>query len=160
MLGTYDHKTNARVLRPEDLTHFHWRVRTLRYLAFALADAAFAGLLYLSGTNRMFGMQVSSAERVEAVMKVMEQARGKMAALGIVKNVVVRDEGLAGRGREYWRREKVVMGEVMDEREVVEGVRNALEGGRVRVEEVERDAGRYAEGIYGGVEMRGDSLGG
>lgn len=103
----------------------------------------------------MFGVPVSTAERVEGVLKVMEQGRGKLAALGVVKNVVYRDEGLSERGRGYWRREKVVMGEVMDEREVVEGVRNALEGGRVKVEEVEREAGRYAEGIVGGIPKEG-----
>lgn len=159
MFASHDYKANARVLRPEDLTHFYWRMRTLRGLALAVADVAFAGLLWLSGTNRMFGIPVSTAERVEGVLKVLEQSRGKLAALGIVKNVVVRDEGLSAKGREYWRKEKVVMGEVMDEREVVEGVRSALEG-RVRVGEVEEQAARYAEGIVAGIPTIGDGVGG
>lgn len=144
--GTHDWKANARVLRPEDLSHFFWTMRTVRGVGIAGFDIFFAGLLFLSSTNRLFGQAVTNAERVEGVLKTMEQTRGKLSALGIVKNVVVRDERLAGKGVEYWRREKVVMGEVMDEREVVEGVRDALEN-RVRVQSVEEEARRWAEGI-------------
>lgn len=143
---THDWKANARVVRVEELSHFFWTMRTLRGVGIAGFDVLFAGLLYLSSTNRMFGQAVTSAERVEEVLKTMEQTRGKLSALGIVKNVVARDEGLRGKGAEYWRRERVVMGEVMDEREVVEGVRDALEK-RVRVQSVEEEARRWAEGI-------------
>ena len=107
---------------------------------------AFAGFLYLSSTNRFLGVPVSTAERLETVLKTMEQGRGKMAALGIIKNAVYRNEGLSERAKGYWRHEGVVMEGVMGEREVVEGVRSALEG-RVRLGEVEEEAGRYAEGI-------------
>lgn len=144
--ATHDWKANARVVRPEELGHFFWAMRTLRGIGIAGFDVLFAGLLYLSSTNRLFGQSVTNAERVESVLKMMEQTRGKLSALGIVKNVVARDEGLRGKGAEYWRREKVVMGEVMDEREVVEGVRDALEK-RVRVQTVEEEAKRWAEGI-------------
>ena len=121
-------------------------MRTTRALTISVFDILFAGLLYLSSTNRLFGQSISNAERVENVLKTMEQTRGKLSALGIVKNVVVRDEGLGGKGKEYWKREKVVMGEVMDEREVVEGVRDALEK-RVNVQNVEEEARKWAEGI-------------
>jgi len=154
-VATHDWKANARAVRPEELGHFFWTMRTVRGLGIAGMDVLFAGLLYLSSTNRLFGQEVTNAERVEAVLKTMEQTRGKMSALGIVKNVVARDEGLRGRGAEYWRRERVVMGEVMDEREVVEGVRDALEN-RVRVQSVEEEARRWAEGIV----VQGDGSGG
>ena len=146
LFATHDWKANARVLRAEDLSHFFWTMRTLRGISIATFDILFAGLLYLSSTNRLFAQSVSNAERVENVLKTMEQTRGKLSALGIVKNVVVRDEGLGRKGAEYWKREKVVMGEVMDEREVVEGVRDALEK-RVRVQSVEEEARKWAEGI-------------
>lgn len=79
-------------------------------------------------------------------MRVLESARAKLHAVGIMRNVVVRDEGLRRKAEAYWRREGQVMGEVMDEREVVEGVRNALSG-RIQVARVEEDARKYAEGI-------------
>ena len=150
MFATYDHKANARAIRPEDLRHFYWQMRTLRGIAFAVIDALFAGLLFVSSTNRFLGIPISNAERIESALKTLEQSRGKMAALGIVKNVVYRDEGLAGKGREYWRQEGAVMEGVMREREVVDGIRGALEG-RVRLGEVEAEAGRYAEGIVAGI---------
>ena len=112
----------------------------------ALADVLVAGLLWLSSTNRMFVVPPSAAERMETAMRVLENARAKLHAVGIMRNVVVRDEGLRRKAEAYWRREGLVMGEVMDEREVVEGVRNALSG-RIQVAKVEEDARKYAEGI-------------
>ena len=145
--ATRDWKSNARAFYYEDLVHFFWTMRTIRGVAIAGLDCVVAGLLYLSSTNRMFGTSITNAERMENVLRTMEQSRVKLSALGIMKNVIVRDEGLSAKGKEYWRKEKVIMGEVMDEREVVEGVRDALEKGRVSVQRVEEEARRYAEGI-------------
>jgi hypothetical protein len=44
----------------------------------------------------------------------------------------VRDEGLRKKIEAYWRKEGQIIGGIMDEREVVEGVRNAL-GERTRL---------------------------
>jgi len=44
------------------------------------------------------------------------------------------------------------MQEVMGEREVVEGLRGALESGRVQVGRVEEEASRYVEGVMGGAD--------
>ena len=114
----------------------------------ALADVLVAGLLWLSSTNRMFVVPPSAAERMETAMRLLENARGRLNAVGIMRNAVMRDEGLRRKGEAYWRKEGQVMGEVMDEREVVEGVRNALSG-RIQVAKVEEDARRYAESITG-----------
>ena len=112
----------------------------------ALADVVFAGLLYLSSTNRMFVIPPSAAERMETAMRMLENARGKLNAVGILRNVIVRDENLRRVNETYWRKEGMFMGEVMDEREVVEGVRNALSE-RVQVAKIEEEATKYAEGI-------------
>ena len=146
LFGSYEWKANARALRPEQYVHFFWRMRTFRGTVIALSDALIAGLLYLSSTNRMFVVPPSAAERTETAMRVLENARGKMNAVGIMRNAVVRDEGLRRKAEAYWRREGVVMGEVMDEREVVEGVRSALSG-RIQVGAVEEEARKYAEAI-------------
>ncbi len=84
-------------------------------------------------------------------MKVLDNVRGRLSATGIVRNAMVRDEGLRRRGEGYWKREGVVMQEVMGEREVAEGLRGALESGRVQVGRVEEEASRYVEGVMGGV---------
>ena len=148
-MGTYDAKSNARIVRPEDLDHFYWRMRTLRGLAIGIADSALAGLLWAASTNRLFVVPPTATERTETAIRTLEQARSKVAAVAIVRNVLVRDEGFRQRGDVYWRKEAQVMGEVMDERDVVEGVRNALSG-RVSVAEVEEEARRYAERIVVG----------
>lgn len=124
-----------------------------RGIAIALADVLVAGLLWLSSTNRMFVVPPSAAERMETAMRVLENARGKLNAVGIMRNAVVRDEGLRRKGEAYWRQEGQVMGEVMDEREVVEGVRNALSG-RIQVDLVEEEARKYAEGITAFQELQ------
>lgn len=146
LFGSYEWKTNARAVRPEQYVHFFWRMRVFRGIMIALADALVAGLLWLSSTNRMFVIPPSPAERMETAMRLLESARAKLHAVGIMRNAVVRDEGLRRRAEAYWRKEGQVMGEVMDEREVVDGVRNALSG-RIQVAKVEEEARRYAEGI-------------
>ena len=145
-MGNVDWKANARVFHPSELNHFHWRMRVIRGVGLAVSDVALAALLWLTATNRILRIQPGASERLEEVTKLAESARGKLAAVGILKNAVVRDEGLSGKSREYWRKEKMVMGEVMEDGEVVERVRNALRG-RVQVGTVEEEARRYAEGI-------------
>lgn len=146
LFGSYEWKTNARAVRPEQYVLFYWRMRVFRGIVIAVADVLVAGLLWLSSTNRMFVVPPSAAERMETAMRVLENARAKLNAVGIMRNAVVRDEGLRRKAEAYWRKEGLVMGEVMDEREVVDGVRNAL-GGRIQVAKVEEEARRYAEGI-------------
>ena len=143
---SYDYKVNARKVRPEDYVLFAWNMRMFRGIVIAVADAFFAGLLWLSSTNRMFVIPPTSAERTEMAMRLLESSRGKLNAVGVMRNVVSRDENLRKKSDMYWRREGQVMGEVMDEREVVEGVRNALSG-RIQMATVEADARKYAEGM-------------
>ena len=101
----------------------------------------------------MFVVPPTAAERMETAMRGLETARAKLNAVGILRNVVVRDEGLRRKGEAYWKREGLTMGEVMEEREVVEGIRNALSE-RVKVGQVEDEARRYAEGITGFQEVQ------
>ncbi|MCJ1404046.1 hypothetical protein MMC11_007270 [Xylographa trunciseda] len=148
MVGAYDWKGNSRATRAEDLDFFYWRMRTIRGLAIATLDAGLAGLLWATSTNRLFVIPVSAAERLESVTKVMEATRGKLGAVGMIRNVTVRDENLRKKAETYWRREGEIMGEVMDEKEVVEGIRSALESGRVNVTMIEEEAKRYTESVF------------
>ena len=143
---SYDWRANARAPRPEEYVLFYWRMRVLRGILISVIDAVVAGLLYLNSTNRMFVTPLSVAERMEAALKLLEQAKGKMHTIGIIRNAVARDDWLRRRTDTYWIKEGRLMGEVMTEREVVEGVRNALEN-RVQVSKVEDDARRFSEGI-------------
>ena len=146
LFSSYDWKANARAVRPEQYVHFYWRMRIVRGVAIAAVDLLMAYLLYLASTNRFFVVPPSHNEKMEAAMRLLDAAKGKMNAVGIIRNVTVRDEALRRKGELYWKREGQIMGEVMDEREVVEGVRNALSG-RVHISKVEEDARKYAEAI-------------
>lgn len=143
-VSTHDSKANARVILPQDLDLFHWRMRTMRGIMIAITDAGLAFVLWAASTNRIFAEPPNPSERMDASLKVLENVRARLAALGVVKNVLARDEGLRKRGEEYWRREGQVMAQVMDEKEVVDGVRNALVT-RINVAKVEEDAKKYAE---------------
>ena len=89
------------------------------------------------------------AERIETATRVLEATQRKLGAVGIVRNVLVRDEGLRRRGEGYWVREGRIMSEVFEERDVLERVNEVLGSGRVDLEEVEKEAGRYAERVTG-----------
>ena len=151
--GSRDWKANARAIRAEDLDHFYWGKRVWRGVGFAVVDVVLAGLMWVAGTNRWFVVPPTVGERMEGALRMFEGARGRMAALGVVRNVVVRDEGLRRRGEGYWRKEGAVMAEVLEEREVVEGIRGALGSGRISVSQVEEDAKKYAEGIVGPINV-------
>ena len=152
LTGARDWKANGRTVRAEDLNHFCWRMRVWRGLFIGVGDAMLAGLLWASSTNRLFVVPPSAAERFEAAMKVLENTRGRLGAIGIVRNVVVRDETMRRKAETYWRKEGQVMSEVMDEREVVGGMRSALGSGRIQLSQVEEGASKYAEGIIAGPE--------
>ena len=49
----------------------------------------------------------------------------------------------------YWKKEGDIVREVMDEREVVDGIRSALESGRVNVSRIEEEARFFADGLIG-----------
>ncbi|MCJ1380517.1 hypothetical protein MMC17_003625 [Xylographa soralifera] len=148
MVGAYDWKGNARATRAEDLDFFYWRMRTIRGIAIAALDAGVAGLLWATSTNRLFVIPVSSAERLESATKVMEATRGKLGAVGMIRNVTARDENLRKKAETYWKREGEIMGEVMAEKDVVDGIKGALESGRMNVTMIEEEAKRYAESIF------------
>ena len=146
LVASYNHTLNARALRLGEMEPFFWRARAARYLALALLDAALAALLYLAGTQRMFAAAPSAAERVEAVARVLAGVDGKVNAAGVVKNTVLRDEELRARGNAYWAHEVRLMREMMEEREVLEGVNDALLN-RIDIGGVERDAEVYAKAV-------------
>ncbi|KAK4155109.1 hypothetical protein C8A00DRAFT_32102 [Chaetomidium leptoderma] len=143
---TYNHTANARALRLGEVDSFFWTARAARYAALAALDVGVAVLLYLTGTRRAFVAAPSAAERVEGVIRALGGVKGKINAAGVVKNTVLRDEGLRGRSTAYWAHEVMLMREMMEEREVVEGVNDALQN-RIDIGGVERDAEAYAKAV-------------
>ncbi len=115
-------------------------------MALGILDAAVAGVIWLSATNRLFATPPTPAARVEAVTHQLLATKSRLSAVGIVKNTNLRDEDLRVRTAAYWTHEGRVMREVMEEREVVEGVNDAL-AKRINIQDISRDAENYAVNV-------------
>jgi hypothetical protein len=146
ILSTYNHQGNSRTTRIEDVDAFFWKIRIYRGVAIAALDAVIGWVMYLSSTNRAFVTPLSAPERIEGTLRHLESARSKMNATGVMRNTTARDTGLRARTQAYWVDEGRMMGEYMEDREVVEGVNNALEN-RINIETISRDAAAYAENL-------------
>ncbi|KAM0554762.1 hypothetical protein ACHAPJ_006834 [Fusarium lateritium] len=145
-VNSYNYQANARALRLSEVDFFYWTARVARLVTLAAFDAALGWLLYLSATNRAFVEPPSPVERIEATSRALLIVKSKLSALGIVKNTALRDEDLRTRSHAYWSHEVRLMGEVMEEREVVEGVNDALSN-RIDVGSITRDAEGYAQNV-------------
>lgn len=145
-VSTYNYASNAQATRSADLDAYFWTARTLRCVALGILDAAVAGVIWLSATNRLFATPPTPAARVEAVTRQLLATKSRLSAVGIVKNTNLRDEDLRVRTAAYWTHEGRVMREVMEEREVVEGVNDAL-AKRINIQDISRDAENYAVNV-------------
>lgn len=143
LTNSYNYQANARATRLSEVDMFFWTSRLYRYLGLAALDSLVAFLLYLSSTNRAFVTPPSAAARVATVTRQLQATKSRLNAVGIIKNTATRDEELRARTQAYWQHEGRLMREVMEEREVVEGVNDALQN-RVNIQDITRDADDYA----------------
>ncbi|KAI1149171.1 CHD5-like protein-domain-containing protein [Nemania diffusa] len=142
-VSTYNYGANARAARLVDLEMFFWTARALRLAALGLLDLGVAALIYVSATNRLFAAPPDAAARVDAVTRQLLATKSRLSAVGIVKNTSLRDEDLRARTAAYWMHEGHLMREVMEDREVIEGVNDALSN-RINIQDISRDAENYA----------------
>jgi hypothetical protein len=146
LVSVYNYQANAVATRLQGLDFFYWDMRTYRLVALAALDGLLGWVIWLSATNRAFVTPPSTAERVELVTRSLMGTKARLSAVGIVKNSAVRDEELRARNQAYWAHEGQLMREVMEEREVIEGVNDALEK-RINIGVISRDAENYAATI-------------
>ncbi|KAI0479264.1 CHD5-like protein-domain-containing protein [Xylariaceae sp. FL0804] len=142
-VGAWDHRRNARAARLADLDPFFWRARLRRLAALAALDLGACLLLWLSGTRRAFSAAAEPAARAAAATRRLLAAKSRLSAVGIVKNTALRDEGLRAATQAYWAHEGRLMRDVMEDRDVVAGVNDAL-ARRIRIDDIQRDADAYA----------------
>lgn len=143
-VSNYNYQANARALRLADLDNFYWAARNSRHWILAVFDALLGYAIYLSATNRAFIQLPSPAERIEKVNNGLHVAKSKLSALGIIKNTAQRDAELRERSDLYWQHETRIMSEAMEERDVIDGVTDALEN-RLNIQNITRDADTYAQ---------------
>ncbi|CAK7209098.1 hypothetical protein SBRCBS47491_000322 [Sporothrix bragantina] len=160
LVATYNRQVNARATRLGDLDLFFWSMRTYRGVASGGMLAALAGVLYLAASGHhssprlgllgvvLFGSlpPPSPAVRVTAVTRGLAGVKSKLSAGAIVKNTALRDTDLRARTQAYWAREVMLVAEAMEEREVIEGVNNALQN-RIDIQRIARDAEQYAQTV-------------
>jgi hypothetical protein len=151
-VSSYNHQGNVRATRVEDIDGFFWKMRVYRGIVIATVDGAIGWVLYLSSTNRAFLNPPSTAERLEFSTRILETARSKMSALGILKNTINRDDELRNKSQGYWVHEGRLMGEIYEDREVVAGVQNALEN-RINMQNIMTDAEAYAQNVVGPLQV-------
>ncbi|KAH7040478.1 uncharacterized protein B0I36DRAFT_357772 [Microdochium trichocladiopsis] len=145
-VSNYNHQANARAPRLQELDMFFWNTRVYRNIGLATLDLVFAVLLYLSSTNRAFATPPSPAERIEAATRSLMSTRSKLSAFGVFKNTSIRDEELRSRTVAYWQHEGHLMREMMEDREVIEGVNDALEN-RINIQTITKDADLYVANL-------------
>ncbi|KAJ1338201.1 tail-anchored protein insertion receptor [Microdochium nivale] len=146
LVSNYNHQANARAPRLQELDMFFWTSRAYRSVALAGLDLVFAVLLFLSSTNRAFATPPSPAERIEAATRSLMATRSKLSAFGVLKNTSIRDEDLRSRTMAYWQHEGHLMREMMEDREVIEGVNDALEN-RINIQNITKDADVYVASL-------------
>ncbi|KAI5928008.1 hypothetical protein F4810DRAFT_646395 [Camillea tinctor] len=144
--SAYNYQLNARAARLGELDMFFWSSRAWRGVLLASLDVVVAGLVYLSSTRRAFARPPSPASRVEAATRQLLANKSRLNAVGIVKNTAIRDEELRGRAQAYWQHEGRLMREVMEERDVLEGVNDALQN-RINIQDITHDADVYATNV-------------
>lgn len=146
LVNSYNYQINARALRLPDIDLFYWSMRNYRFISLAALNASLGLVLYLSSTNRAFVQLPSPAERIELVNRALHTVKSKINALSIIKNTALRDEDLRSRSEAYWQREVRIMGEIMEERDVIDGVNDALSS-RIDIQSISKDAETYAENV-------------
>lgn len=148
LLGAHD----AAAARAGDATagFLFWRLRLLRGVGVAGADALLGWAVWLAGTGRAFAQPAPLAERLEAQARVLEGVLAKVRALGALRNAVYRDRGLRERHQGYWVRNETASAALREEREVLEAQRSVLgrEGFRGSVD---RQAAEWADGVLAGL---------
>ena len=123
-------------------------MRVYRYLGIALLDGLLGWAIYLSSTNRAFITPPAPAERLEFATRIVDNVRSKLQAVSVMRNAILRDDALREKESRYWAHEIQLMGSLMEEREVLDSVNNALES-RINMADVERDAEGYSSNVLG-----------
>ncbi|OAA44271.1 hypothetical protein NOR_03999 [Metarhizium rileyi] len=146
LVGSYAYRANAKSLRLSEVDFFHWSMRNYRLVVLAALDALLGWVMYLSSTNRAFVRLPSASERVDDVTRRLLTVKSKLNAIGIINNTAMRDEELRSRCQRYWAHEVHLTREVMEERDVIEGVNDALSN-RINIDSISKDAETYADSV-------------
>ena len=146
LLSSYDPTRNARASRLSDVDFFYWKMRVLRMLCFASVDAIIGFGIWLTATGRWrLEGDVNLPERIERIITTTASIDSKLTAVGALRNAVFRTPGLRDQNLSYYMNEEAIMGDVYEDRDVVDAVNSAL--GRIDVNAITQQAAQYSESI-------------
>lgn len=149
----YNNAANKAAARASDISFFHWNARALRFVSFALFDAILACVIYLAATRRFFVTTAppipEAIERTATIARALEAQNVKMTSLGALRNTIMRDPKLREKLGQYWTQERRMMGEVDQDREVVDSMSRAMEG--MNMQATEAKAEEFAEMVVGSI---------
>ncbi|RKF56576.1 putative chorismate synthase protein [Golovinomyces cichoracearum] len=143
---SFPYRSNSRAKTFQEVYLFFWKARTYRFFALACLDWLIGILLYLSSTQRAFLNPLSVSEKVDSLVHVIDATRSKVIAIGVVQNTIVRNQELRDEVQQYWMNEVQLTQRVMEEKEVVDSVKNALES-RIDMDIIVADAHNYVQNI-------------
>lgn len=141
----YRWEANAQTRILAEVDFFAQRMRVYRHLAFAACDALLGWMLYLTSTNRWLVKPPSTTEQLQQLAQQAAATHAQVNLLGNVKNAVVRDAELRGRGDLYWRREQEEMAGIMQDEHVRTAVTSVL--AREDYDKTRRRAQIYVEQV-------------
>ncbi|KAF1993744.1 hypothetical protein P154DRAFT_527515 [Amniculicola lignicola CBS 123094] len=148
--ANYDLATSKRAKVLQEVDFAHWRIRMLRYLAFAVVDIALGLVLWTTSTNRWLAKPENIAQRLEMTTRKAEDTLNKLRGLGLLTNSINRDQQLRGLKEEYWRTEGQVMAETVQEEEVMDEINRVV--GTMDLRSLEGRVGEVADGILAGID--------
>ncbi|ORY11158.1 hypothetical protein BCR34DRAFT_588140 [Clohesyomyces aquaticus] len=149
-MQSYDLSLNKKAKMLQEIDFLHWRMRVVRYLAFAAVDAIMAVVLWATSTNRWLATPPAIAERLEMTTRQAEDTLNKLRALGLLTNSINRDPALRGVREEYWQTEGTVMAETIQEEEVMEQINRVVN--KMDFSSLEGRVGEVADGILAGID--------
>lgn len=148
VLHKFDWRRNAAAVRAEDIISFYWLEQIWRNRTLAITNAGFAAFLWATSTNRILVMPPSAAERVDAVLKVMENNLRRTDGLAIAQGAAARNPELRERHNSYWAQEEEKMRRVMTEPGVVDAINTAVKAGKLDLEKLGSNAQDFVDKLF------------
>lgn len=152
----YNYKENAMAERLTEIYPFFWKMRIYRSGAISAILAATGFLLYQSSTNRWFVEAPEPFRRVDMATARLGSARTKIGHLTWVRNAALRDKRLRAVHEDYWLQEADVLAEKLQDKEVMEGLSNAVNE-RFDMNLVTRDVDAAVNAVFRPFEERIDA---
>jgi hypothetical protein len=151
----------------------YWLLRSVRPLLLCLYDAAMAGIIWASLTNRLiiFGGKVDeevvkrrNQEALARATLQLQTAQTKLRAANVLANSVVRDQRLRGVEAEYWQQIREVEGReglangmegVWEDEEMQRAMANAYGQGNIDVSRMRSEAEGFVRAVTGHLDQSG-----